>query len=150
MVNYTPRLFRAKVGPVSREVLVRDIMHKAFVSFRADMDILEASKMLLKHRITGAPVINEEKEALGFLSEKDCLRFTMNVKYHNNEPGYVGDYMSRTIISLPPSSDIYYATDLFTKNPFYSYPVVENDIVVGVVYRHSVLEALFRMAQATC
>ena len=149
MVNYTPKVLGIRKEPEAQDVLVRDIMQRAFVSFSEDMDVIEASKMLVKHRITGAPVLNERRELLGFLSEKDCLHFTMDCKYHNNAPGTVSDYMSRTIISLSPTSDIYRATDLFTENTFYSYPVIDDGIVVGIVYRHTVLATLLKMAQST-
>ena len=72
---------------------VRDIMYKVFTSFEEETDILEAARILLEKKISGAPVINSKREAIGFLSEKDCLKFTMDLKYYNSEPGKVRDYM---------------------------------------------------------
>ena len=102
MVNYTPKVLGIRKEPEAQDVLVRDIMQRAFVSFSEDMDVIEASKMLVKHRITGAPVLNERRELLGFLSEKDCLHFTMDCKYHNNAPGTVsGLHVQNDHFSLP-------------------------------------------------
>ena len=68
---------------------LRDIMYKVFTSFEEETDILEAARILLEKRISGAPVINSKSEAIGFLSEKNCLKFTMDLKYYSSEPGKV-------------------------------------------------------------
>ena len=133
---------------MAKDILVRDIMLKSFIPFTEDMDIEEASVILVKNKISGAPVINEKNEAVGFLSEKDCLKSEIDMKYYNAESRKVRDYMSKNIILVHPDSDIYKAIDLFTKHHYYCYPVVENDKVIGVIYRRSVLQALCHMAQS--
>ena len=147
MVNYTPKTVKPDKYEMAKDILVRDIMLKSFISFTADMDIEEASVNLVKNKISGAPVINEKNEAVGFLSEKDCLKSEIDMKYYNAESRKVRDYMSINIILVHPDSDIYKVIDLFTKHQ-YCYPVVENDKVVGVIYRRSVLQALCKMAQS--
>lgn len=148
MVNYTPKTVKPDKYEMAKDILVRDIMLKSFISFTADMDIEEASVNLVKNKISGAPVINEKNEAVGFLSEKDCLKSEIDMKYYNAESRKVRDYMSINIILVHPDSDIYKVIDLFTKHQYYCYPVVENDKVVGVIYRRSVLQALCKMAQS--
>ncbi len=149
MVNYTPNIFKDVKKSKTQEILVKDIMLKVFPSFTEDMDIDEASKTLIKKKISGAPVINDKNEAVGFLSEKDVLKLEMDMKYHNDQPRKVRDYMSKKIIQVQPNSDIHEAIELFTKYNFYCYPVVDNNKVVGLVYRRSVLKAVCKMVQAS-
>lgn len=149
MVNYTPKLIKDDKKQKAKEILVRDIMLKVFPSFTEDMDVDEASKTLIKKKISGAPVINENNEAVGFLSEKDCLKLEMDMKYYNDQPRKVLDYMSKNIISLQSNADIHEAIELFTKFNFYCFPVVDNHKVVGLIYRRSVLEAVCKMVQAS-
>ena len=145
MVNYTPKTLKQQRD---KEITVKDIMLRAFTSFTEDMNIVEASNILVKKNISGAPVINENKEPVGFLSEKDCLKSEIDMKYYNNQAQKVRDYMSKKIIPIQPDTDIYKAIDLFTKHHFYCYPVVENKKIVGVIYRRSVLQAVCKMTQA--
>ena len=145
MVNYTPKTVKQ---PKAKDILVRDIMLRVFTSFTEDMNIDEASYALVKNNISGAPVINENNEAVGFLSEKDCLKSEIDMKYYNDQTRKVRDYMSIRIIPVHPDSDIYKVIDLFTKHHFYCYPVVEDKKVVGVIYRRSVLQAVCKMVQA--
>ena len=115
MVNYTPNIFKDVKKSKTQEILVKDIILKVFPYFTEDMDIDEASKTLIKKKISGAPVINEKNEAVGFLSEKNCLKLEMDMKYHNDQPRKVRDYMSKKIIPVQSTSDIHEAIELFKK-----------------------------------
>ena len=148
MVNYTPKTVKEDKQQKAKDILVKDIMLKVFTSFTEDMDINEAANILVKKNISGAPVINEDDKPVGFLSEKDCLKSEIEMKYYNDSARKVSDYMSRKITPVHPDSDIYKAIDLFTKHHFYCYPVVENKKVVGVIFRSSVLRAVCQMTQA--
>ena len=148
MVNYTPKLAREMKKRQSKSILVKDVMLQSFVSFTEEMDINDASFALLRKKISGAPVINHANEAVGFLSEKDCLKYEMDMKYYNNQSKTVRDYMSRKIMPIHPNAGIHDVVDLFTKHHFYCYPVVEETKqVVGVIYRRSVLEVVCGMPQ---
>ena len=57
-----------------RILTARDIMAKSLITFRADQSIDDAIKALLKHGISGAPVVDDDKRLIGILSELDCLR----------------------------------------------------------------------------
>jgi len=147
MVNYTPKLAKEIKRRQKKSILVKDVMQQVFESFTEEMDINDASYTLVRKKISGAPVINSANEAVGFLSEKDCLKYEIDMKYYNDQSRTVRDYMSRTIIPVHPNAGIHDAIDLFTKFHFYCYPVVEETKVVGVVYRRAVLEAVCSMAQ---
>ena len=148
MVNYTPKLARELKKRQSKSILVKDVMLQAFVSFTEEMDINDASSTLVRKKISGAPVINKANEAVGFLSEKDCLKYEMDMKYYNSQSKSVRDYMSRKITPVHPNTGIHEAVDLFTKYHYYCYPVIEETKqVVGVIYRRSVLEAVCGMPQ---
>lgn len=147
MVNYTPKLAKEMKKRQSKGILVKDVMQQAFESFTEDMDINDACCRLVRKKISGAPVINDANEAVGFLSEKDCLKYQMDMKYYNDQSRSVYDYMSRKIIPVHPNAGIHEAIHLFTKFHYYCYPVIEENKVVGVVYRRAVLEAVCSMAQ---
>lgn len=47
MVNCTPKMLR--IHKEVQDVLVRDIMQSTLITFSEDMDVIEASRMLVKH-----------------------------------------------------------------------------------------------------
>ena len=52
----------------------RDIMTRRLVTLRPAMRTVEAAGILLEHNISGAPVVDEQGNLLGLLSEYDCLQ----------------------------------------------------------------------------
>ncbi|SVD16951.1 uncharacterized protein METZ01_LOCUS369805, partial [marine metagenome] len=47
-------------------------MTKKLVTFRPETNVLEAIDILLKNKISGAPVLDENGNIIGVLSEIDC------------------------------------------------------------------------------
>ena len=47
---------------------VRDYMSRKFVTFRPDMDILEATDLMVRHGISGGPVVDRTGNLVGVLS----------------------------------------------------------------------------------
>lgn len=150
MVNYTSGNTKAptEIDKFAGQS-ISDIMQGKFAFVEAETSVLDASKTLLSHKVTGAPVVGKDKELLGFLSEKDCLKFIFEMKYYNGSPLTVGQHMSKGIISLDSNDTIFHALELFMAHPYHIYPVVENNKVVGVVQRNAVLKVLAEVAQTT-
>ncbi len=46
-----------------------------------EMDVLDALDVLLKHRISGAPVVDADDRFRGTFSEKSCVRFVVDAAY---------------------------------------------------------------------
>jgi len=53
---------------------VKDLMYKHVISLRPDNTYEEAVKILYKNDIAGAPVVDEEDNIIGYVSEKDLFR----------------------------------------------------------------------------
>ena len=85
---------------------ITDYMATKLVTFHPDMDIREAIDILLKKKISGAPVLDANGQLIGMLSEADCLRILIEGPY-NHEPSSakikVGDYMSGRVKHIPDS-----------------------------------------------
>ena len=150
MVNFTP----AVVGRINKEELgtegiVRGFMSKAFITLDINLSVQEASLALLKMRFTGAPVVSSSGELVGFLSEKDCLKFVLDSKYYNHTPETVGHFMSSKVMTISPEDTLIHVVELFLKNNFQMYPVVDNHRVVGVISRQMILETVVNLSQTS-
>jgi CBS domain-containing protein len=126
---------------MSKLPLVKEIMATKLVRLSPDMNIEEAIGLLLKHRISGAPVVDAESKLVGILSEKDCLRIFANGAYNNLPGGVVGQYMSKTLTTIDANADLFSVADIFFQNTFRRLPVLDDEgHLLGQVSRRDVLE----------
>jgi len=75
-------------------------MATQLVTFNPDDDIIDAMRVLLEKRLSGAPVVDKSGRVVGVLSKKDCLAIVYNTAYHQHWGGKVEQYMSREVGSL--------------------------------------------------
>ena len=113
------------------------------ITFKADQEITDVTETIIKRKISGAPVVNNEGEIIGIITEKDCLRVIYDEKYHNLFPnqGKVTNYMSKKVVTVDYNIKINELASLFMKSNFRRYPVLKNGKMVGVISRRDVLKA---------
>jgi len=121
---------------------VRDFMDQKVPTLEPTDDILDAISLLLKHRRTGAPVVDEEGKVVGIVTEKDCLRLVAKGSDLHLSPGPVSGFMTREVVTVPPDMDIYFAAGLFLSKSFRRLPVVEKGKLVGAITRFDILRAV--------
>lgn len=122
---------------------VKDYMAVNKCTFTPDMDILRAIHKLLDSRISGAPVIDEHSNMIGFLSEKDCMQVALNAAYQQDgAAGRVSEFMSSNVESLDVETPILDVAERFLKGSYKRFPVVEDNRLVGTITRQNILRAL--------
>lgn len=135
---------------MSKAKLVGDFMTRHVVTVKPDMPIFQAILMLLKHKICGAPVVDEHNKLLGILSEKDCLKVFANEAFFSETAGgYVSDYMTKDVQYLDPDDEIFKAADIFLKHTYRRLPVMDDGVLVGQISRRDVLLASLHIVEAS-
>lgn len=129
-----------------KSCLVRDYMAGRLVTFKPDTDVLDAIQELLKHRIAGAPVVNDRGELIGMLSELDCLRVALNAGYYGDWGGPVSEYMSPDVETVDADMNIVDLAQKFLDCGFRRFPVLRGNRLVGQISRRDVLRALGELA----
>ncbi|MBL6989529.1 MAG: CBS domain-containing protein [Bacteriovoracaceae bacterium] len=128
---------------------VQDFMAKKLITFTPDTSISEVIESLLKNNISGAPVLDENKQLVGVISERDCLKVDVSYGYFyaNNLPdGTVKDFMSTTVETVKMQANIIDVAVKFTKLHYRRFPVVDEDgALVGQISRRDVLRAVHHM-----
>ncbi len=120
-----------------------DIMARSVVTLSPGMDIYGAMQLLLKKKISGAPVVDPEGRLVGVLSEKDCLKVLAGGALDGLPEGKVSDYMTRSVESITPTTSIYDIVHGFLQAHFRRLPVVDQTgRVVGQISRRDVLVAI--------
>ena len=122
-----------------------DCMVRELVTVRPDTDAYDAIALLLKHRISGMPVVDESGKLVGMLSERDCLKTLLDAQYHNMPTALVKDLMSTELRTIGPDMGIVPIAELFLNQKFRRLPVVDKGRLVGQVSRKDVLRAIQQM-----
>ena len=129
---------------------VSSYMTTKLITLKKDMNVYYAIGLLLKNNISGAPVINKNKELIGILSEKDCLRVFADSSHSQIDiantlmlgRGTVETFMTTSVSSISINDNLFTVADIFLKNNFRRLPVLENNLLVGQISRRDVLKAI--------
>jgi len=125
---------------------VTKFMAKKLITFTPDIDIQDAAATMLRHKISGAPVVNSNNELIGILSEVDCLKLLVEPSYNKepSKPGIVADFMSSEVTTISPDKTILDAAYMFVHFGLKRLPVMEKGRLVGQISRRDVLRAIYR------
>ncbi len=121
--------------------LVRDIMTKKVVTLTPEMEIQEAIHRMLKHNVSGAPVIAGKNELQGMLSEKDLMRLFAAAAFSDLPRGLVAEYMVMHPETVSPNQDLFSLATIFMHRHYRRIPVVEDNQLIGIVSRRDVLRS---------
>ena len=144
MISFKNGQFNISEGCMLKSVLVKDYMAKNLTTFTPEMDISEAIKYLNKHKISGAPVVNDRGQLVGMLSEQDCLQVALQSTYYEDwVGGEVSQYMTSPVKTVSDSASVVDLAEKFINSSYKRYPVLDEDgSLVGQISRSDVLRAL--------
>jgi len=125
-----------------KSCVVKDYMARTLVTFKPENDVLDAVHTLVEHRIAGAPVVDDEGNLLGMLSEFDCMKVALNAGYHGIWGGPVRDFMSDGVETVDADMSIVDLAQVFINKKFRRFPVTQGTRLVGQISRRDVLRAL--------
>ena len=121
---------------------VRDYMARHLVTLRPDDEVIRAINVLVKNKIAGAPVLDEDGNLVGLLTEKDCMQVVINATYHSEYAGLVSDFMSTDVEVMDAEETVVNAANRFLNKRYHRYPVMHDNRLVGQISRADVIRAL--------
>jgi CBS domain-containing protein len=139
-----------------------DVMVSNVISVGSQASVQEVADVLLRNRISGAPVIGPDGELIGIVSEGDLMRrpeagterrhswwlglLTSSqglasdyIKSHSRK---VVDVMTPRVITATPDTPLREIANLLEKHGIKRVPIVCDGKVVGIVSRANLLQAL--------
>jgi len=124
-------------------VLVSDYMTKKLITFKPKQSVMEVMQTLIKRRISGGPVVNENNELLGIISEGDCMKEISESRYYNIPlaDAVVEKYMITDVETIVCDLSIFDAASLFYKSKRKRFPVIKEGKLIGQISRRDVLKA---------
>lgn len=112
---------------------VKEIMSAPVVTAGPEATVAEVAELLLRHRISGVPVIDAAGSMVGLVSEHDLLA----------RPGETaGEVMTREVITVDVQAEVDDVRQLLVERRIRRVPVVAAGRLVGIVSRSNVVATL--------
>ncbi|WP_178991076.1 CBS domain-containing protein [Winogradskyella schleiferi] len=131
----------------SSQLKVRDYMTTNLITFRPDQSVQEVVEALIKHKISGGPVVNDKQELVGIISEGDCLKQLSESRYYNMplEHDNVEKRMAINVETIDGNLDVFDAANKFLQSKRRRFPIVENGKLVGQISQKDILIAALEL-----
>ena len=102
---------------------------------------------LIKHRISGGPVVNERNELIGIISEGDCIKQISESRYYNMpmQDQTIEKHMASNVETIDGNMNIFDAANKFLEAKRRRFPIVENGKLVGQISQKDVLKAAMKL-----
>jgi CBS domain-containing protein len=118
---------------------VTSIMRRDVPTLAPGTPMRQAISILLDARAAAAPVLGEDGQLVGILTQKDCFRPALHASYHQEWTGRVADEMSSNVVTVDASDDVIRVAEMFLSHPHRVFPVMEGTQVLGMAHRSDVL-----------
>lgn len=132
-------------GRTSGPLMAKDIMVRKLFTVRPEQDVYDAIELLLKKKVSGAPVVDSHYALVGMLSEVDCVHALVSAAYDQSPTMNVGAAMTRDVTTISEDTDLLAVANLFLNNGFRRLPVVRDGTLVGQISRRDLLGALNKL-----
>lgn len=126
---------------------VSDYMTTKLITFKSNESIDKVIDSLIKHRISGGPVVNEKHELIGIISEGDCIKQISESRYYNMPMNdqTVENCMVKNVDTIDGNMNIFDAASKFLESKHRRFPIVENGKLVGQISQKDILKAALAM-----
>jgi len=105
------------------------------------MDMFEAIGLLLKHRISGAPVVDADGTFIGVFSEMSCLRMLVKAAYEQLPTTQLFAFVETDAETIDEDTDLLTIAQRFLSTETRRLPVLSDGKLIGQISRRDVLSA---------
>lgn len=142
---------------------VKDLMCKEFLTLSPENTYEEVVALLYKNNLNGAPVVNNDNELIGYISEKDLFRilYPYYKSFYENPENYTDGekreekaheiryhkletFMNKSPLTITPDIPVMNAGALMLARRVHQFPVIENGKVVGLISRELIYKTVFK------
>jgi CBS-domain-containing membrane protein len=131
------------------QILVADYMTTKLITFKPEDSLDHVISLLIKHHISGGPVVNDKNELIGIISETDCIKHISESKYYNmpaDSNNTVGNNMVTDVDTIDKNMNIFDAAFKFISSHRRRFPVIdEHGVLIGQLSQKDVLKAALKV-----
>ncbi|MCT4563724.1 MAG: CBS domain-containing protein [Maledivibacter sp.] len=153
-------------------MIAKNVMNRNVVSIKPNDTLRDAVILMVKHSISGLPVIDEDKNIVGIISQSDVLRhgkrpFILEtvdlleiLLYEQSPENYekelkialdlkIKDVMTKGIITVLESTPAGKIAHLMISNKINRVPVIRDGKLVGIIGREDIIKAIAKIGKNT-
>jgi CBS domain-containing protein len=119
-----------------------DFMTYPVVTVAPGALLMEAIKLLLRHHISGLPVVAADGGLVGIITEHDIMNFALS---GNAADTTVEEAMTRQVVVFSPGVDVATLVNALGTGHIRRVPIVDGGKLVGVVSRRDILREMVAM-----
>jgi CBS domain-containing protein len=124
-------------------ICAKDIMRTEVITVTEDSTIGDVMKILVQNRITGVPVVSDDMDLLGMVTEKDVLRMLLNA---TGKVKSVAELMTSDIMSFDENDDLIKVFRGLVEHNFRRVPILSDGKLVGIISRTDIIKFLSKSA----
>lgn len=141
-----------------------DIMTKDVIAVKPETTVEELARLLIEHKISGAPVVDEENKLVGIVTENDLIKknarlhiptiirlfdayFLLDSDKMEDEikkmvAGTVDEICNKDIVSLTEETTLEDIATIMSEKKIHLLPVLRDNKVVGIVGKADVVRSM--------
>lgn len=126
---------------------VSDYMTRDLITFKPEQSVEQVIEALINNRISGGPVVNDNNELVGIISEGDCLKQISDSRYYNMpmEQDTVEKRMITNVETIDGNMNVFDAAKKFLDSKMRRFPIVEDGKLVGQISQKDILKAAIKL-----
>jgi len=128
-------------------IKVKDYMTTNLITFQPDQSVEDVIDSLIKNRISGGPVVNNNNELIGIISEGDCIKQISESRYYNMplNNNSVEKHMITNVETIDGNMNIFDAASKFLESKRRRFPIVEHGKLIGQISQKDILKAALKL-----
>jgi CBS domain-containing protein len=122
-----------------------EIMQRKLITLPPELDVFNGIEMLVRHQISGAPVVDGSGRLLGVFSEESCMKVLLAAAYEQLPTNRVDVFMDTGPTTITEDADLLSIAQIFSSTSTRRLPVVREEKLVGQISRRDVMKAALNL-----
>ncbi len=146
-------------------IQAKEVMTREVITVGSELPVKELARLLIRHHISGVPVVNEEGNLIGIVTEKDLIDSNKNlhlptvvtlfdaVIYLESEKHFkedlkkmaaskVEDIMTHEVVTIEEETTVREIATIMSEKGKNTLPVVRDGKVVGIVGKADIVRTM--------
>ena len=144
----------------------KDFMTKDVITISSAATVEELARLLIEHKISGVPVVNNKKELIGIVTENDLI--SQNKRLHiptiirlfdafivlgsgkleeeikKMAAATVEEICIKKVVSITEDTPLQEVATIMSEQKIHLLPVLRNNVVVGIVGKADIVNVMSR------
>ncbi|MCA9090553.1 MAG: CBS domain-containing protein [Planctomycetaceae bacterium] len=128
-------------------ITARDIMTTKVLTVSPDQDLFDVISLLIKHKISGAPVVDRNGRYLGVFTERTSISLLMDAVTQGTPTNRIEPFIDTDAVTIGPDTDLLTIAQILKDTHYRRLPVLQHGKVIGLISRRDVLRAALRLME---